>query len=151
MVVSSATFISDSTLFLRDLLLTNVTDPKSGARPTGSVFVVTSYPERIVFYPLITIINDNFSAVNGGMNSEDMNVSMDFEVRVWARNVKERDTLAQNVVDVLRSKQTDASTGSIANNLFDFKVTSAVNVDEEGEAGIHSKVISVTYQLFIDT
>ena len=150
MVVNDTTFISDATLFLRDLLVTGVTDPISSGRPTDAKFIMTSYPGRRAFYPLITVVNENITGTRDGMRSEGLNARMIFEIRVWAKDVKQRDTLSQNVITVLRQNQTDASTGSIANNLFNLSIDSAVNVDEDGENAIHSKVLSVSYSVFID-
>lgn len=150
MVVGNSTFISDATLFIRNLLLNTITDPIAASRPSGSKFVATSYHEREVRYPMITVISDNVSLTRDGMRSEGGQGNINFEIRVWARNVVERDTLSDSVIDCLRTKQTDSSTGSIANNLFGLNIGSAVNVDEPGPNGIHSKVLSISYQLFIE-
>jgi len=149
MAVESTTFIRDATLFIRDLIAT-VTDPISTTRGSKSKFVATAYPERFTEYPMITVICDNISGDRDGMRSEGMNLSLDFEIRVWSKSTKQRDTLSQDVLTTLRTKQIDASTGSIANNLFGFSLGSAVNVDEPGENGIHSRVMSISYQVFID-
>lgn len=150
MVISDTTFISDSTLFLRDLLGSKVTDPISSSRTSGNNFVMTSYPERKVQYPLITIVCNNVSGDRDGMRSEGMNLNMIFEIRAWAKDVRQRDVLAQGIVTALRQNQTDDSTGTIANNLFNMRLLSAVNVDEPGENGVHSKVLEYGYKVFID-
>ena len=150
MSVSASTFIQDSVIFLRDLLLNGVTDPL-GSRSGNFKFVMTSYPERSAKYPLITVKNSNIKADRSGMRSEDMNAALGFEIRIWARNVKERDSLTQAVIDKLRNSQTDATTGSIDFNLFGLSIDSAVDIDEEGEHGIHSKVLEITYYAYLDS
>lgn len=148
-MVSSATLIHDATLFFRDLL-EGVSDPltnRSTINPK-SAFILSSYPDRPVLYPVITVVCDNSSGKRLGMNTEEMMFSLSFEIRVWARNQKEKDQLADAVIDKLRTSQNEASTGTIANNLVHLSVDSATNVDEEGEGGIKSKIIGVTYEYY---
>jgi|SRR3990167_496114 len=143
--VATATFLSDCTIFLRDDILNNVTDPISSIRPTGENFVMTSYPRRPVHYPLITIQNINIvETASLGFRTPHHLIELPLEIRIWARNVKERDELSQDALNRLRNIQFTA-TGTVFANLFNFSVNSAVNVDEEGEAGIKSKVIEVQY------
>lgn len=141
MVVSSSTFISDSVIFIRDLLRTKVTDPISATRGSNSKFVVTAFPERETKYPLITIKLTNFTGNTLGMKTNAQILNVNYEARVWARNIKERDELTQAVYDALRTNQF-TTLGTINNELVDFAVTSAVDVDEEK---IHSKVIGFRY------
>lgn len=144
-MVTDTTIIRDTVLFIRDLLA-GITDPISSARPTNSKFVMTSYPDRPVAYPLITVNALNFRDVlSGGMRSETKICEIDLEIRIWARNEKEKDQLTDSVYTKLRQSQTDDSTGTIANTLFGFELTSAVNVNEEGKEGIKSKILSVKY------
>jgi len=122
-----------------------VTDPISTKRGNSSKFVMTSYPEREVKYPLITIKLLNQEANRAGMQTTAMDVRITLEVRIWARNQKEKDTLFTDVYDRLRQIQFTASTGSIANNLHDFTLLSAVELDEEGERGIKSRIGQFAY------
>lgn len=149
MVISNTTFIQDSTLFIRDLFLSGgVTDPISGTRPSGETFVMTSYPSKPVTYPIISVKNDNITSMPAGMRSEESNRSLSFEVRVWARTEPEKDSLTQQVINRLFSMQTDTTSGAIDFGLTGLKISSAVNVDEPGIGGIHSKVIAVSYDYY---
>jgi len=150
MAVASSTLISDTVLFVRNLLRTNVTDPIGGNRSSTSKFVMTSYPRRKVEYPLITVKLTDLISSKLGMQTDDQLVNSELEVRVWARNVQERDELTQQVYTVLRTKQSTATTGSYANSLNDFAVTSMTDVDEDGEQAIRSKIIMIKY-MFIST
>ncbi len=135
--VRSSTFIADLVVFLRDKLKTNITSVSSR--------VYTSYPQRGVIYPMITV-TDIGSRQEGrlGMSSEGTILRLGVEIRVWGRNVKERDEIFDDVYDYLRSNQLsgDDITGA---NLHDFSMGSAVNVSEPD---VKSKVMEVTY-LFI--
>jgi|GEM_PF-1781354 len=150
MAVASSTLISDTVIFVRNLLRTNVTDPITSTRGSSSKFVMTSYPRRPVKYPLITVKLTDMIASKLGMQTSAQLVNSELEVRVWARNVTERDELTQKVYGVLRTKQYIASSGSYANDLNDFAVTSMTDVDEEGEQGLRSKIIIIKY-MFIST
>lgn len=142
--------MSDTIIFLRDLLSTNVSDPLGASRPSGEKFVMTSYPQRIVNYPLITVKDSGFADIRkGGMQSEVTIMRVSVEVRVWARNVKERDEITQEVYDTLRDEQLTASTGTRQANLLDFALKSGVNVDDPGDDGIKSKVMTFSYMVIL--
>jgi len=138
--VSSATFVADTVNFIRDKLKTNITAVSSR--------VYTSYPKVNVIYPMITIVDSGISQpMRLGMQSEGTLITLPLEIRIWTKNVKDRDEIFDSVYDYLRTNQFsgDDITGA---NLHDFKLTSAVNVDEPGKIGIKSKVMTVEY-LFI--
>jgi len=105
MTISSTTFIKDIILFLRNDLRTNITDPLS----RGSGFVMTSYPEVDVRYPIITLKAVDIDTRSLGMASEQQWATLMVEIRVWARNEKEKDGLTSLVVDRLRQIQYGAN------------------------------------------
>jgi len=148
--VSGATFLADSIILIRDKLLTNITDPLTASRPATEKFVMTSYPQRAVTYPLITIVDRNISQPQRlGMGSEGTVLTITLEIRIWARNVRERDELFDQVYTYLKGNQLDATTGLVASNLNNFKLNSAINISEDGEQGIKSKVCEFSF-LFIN-
>jgi len=147
--VNSATFLADAVNLIRNKLRTNITDPLVASRAANEKFVLTAYPKRAVTYPIITVIDRGISQPQRlGMGSEGTAINITLEIRAWARNVRERDELFDEIYDYLRTNQLDATTGLVASNLLGFEMTSALNVDEEGDAGIKSKVIEVRF-LFI--
>ena len=149
MALSASTFLSDSTLFVRDGLSTNITDPIVASRAGRERFVMTSYPKRGVKYPIITVRPSNpHDDKRLGMQSEGTWTFLPFEVRVWARNEKEKDFLTQEVITFLRTNQfgTDSS---VDFELHDYKWVSSFDVDEEGEEGIKSRVMEIQYKAVI--
>ena len=83
------------------------------------------------------------------MQSESHLVRIPLEIRIWARNEKEKDELTQDVYNHLRSNQFGGGSASVDDeDLHDFTVLSSVPVDEPGETGIKSQVLEVQY-LFI--
>ena len=147
--VSSQTFLADSINLIRDKIKNNITDPISSIRPTNERFAYTSYPKRAVTYPIITIVDRGISQPQRlGMGSEGTVINLTLEIRIWARNVMERDELFDEIYTYLKNNQLDDTTGLVAANLTGFNLTSAVNVSEDGEAGIKSKVMEVGF-LFI--
>ncbi len=143
--VRNSTFIADTVNFIRDKLNSNITDPLSGKRSGRDRFVLTAYPVEDVNYPIITI-RDAGSAQEArlGMRSEGTILRIPLEIRVWARNVVERDELFDEVYQYLRTNQFSGDNFNGA-NLHDFSMSSAVNVSD---GKIRSKVIEVSY-LFI--
>lgn len=142
-----ATFIRDVLFFIKNDLISNITDPITSKRATSSKFVMTSYPERPVEYPLITIKLLNQTATRAGMQTIAMDVTIELEVRVWARNQKEKDELFTKVYDRLRNIQFSTG-GSIANDLHDFTLTSGIEIDEDGKGGIKSRIGQFRYRFF---
>jgi len=143
--INSQTFLADAVNLIRNNLASNITDPISGSRGTNEKFVMTSYPKRKVKYPVITVVDSGISQpLRLGMQSEGTAITLPLEIRIWARNVKERDELFDEVYDYLRTNQFsgDDITGA---NLHDFRLNSAVNVDEPGQEEIKSKVMEVQY------
>jgi hypothetical protein len=150
MAINSSTYLSETTLFIRDLLISNVTDPNSSIRNSSNKFVMTSYPKRGVTYPMITVVSPGMqSSKRLGLRSQGMYGYVPVEIRVWARDMKEKDSITQDVEDSLRTVQLTASTGTVANDLFGFNIVSSTDVDEvDGDGSgiaIKSKVINVEY------
>lgn len=144
--VNSATFLADAVNLIRNKLASNVTDPIASSRPSGQKFVMTSYPQRPVTYPVITVIDRNISQPQRlGMGSEGTSIFITLEIKIWARNVKERDELFDSIYNYLRQNQLDDSTGLVASNLTGFQLTSAINMNEEGEQGIKSKIMELRF------
>ena len=139
-MINSTTFIKDVILFLRDNLRSNITDPLS----RGANFVMTSYPEKDVRYPLITIKAVDLDTRSLGMASMQQWVTLSIEVRVWARNEKEKDGLTSLVVDQLRTIQY-GSGGTNSEGIYGFRLTSAVPIEEEGTKTAKSMVMNFEY------
>ena len=138
--VSSATFVADTINLIRDKLNDNITDPLSRSAPER--FILTEYPRRPVRYPIITV-TDTGSTQEGklGMGSEGTILRLGVEIRIWGRNVKERDELFDSVYNYFRTNQLsgDDLTGA---NLHDFSMGSAVNIAEKD---VKIKVMEINY------
>ena len=145
--VGSTTLLHDATLLIRDLIASGVTD--SITRVGNEKFVMTSYPERPVKWPIITV-KGNRTTEFLGMYSESQGVNLDFEVRIWASNALQKDGLAGSVYEALREHQTGISpySGTEPYGLVNFSLISEVDVDEtneEGKSGVRSKVQNYRY------
>ena len=120
-LVSGATFLADTVNLLRDKLKNHVTDPLSNERPVNQRFCMTSYPQKAVLYPIITVVDRNITQPQRlGMGSEGTLLYITMEIRIWARSVKERDELFDEVYTYLKNNQYDDDTGLIASNLNGF-------------------------------
>jgi len=140
--VNSSTFIADVIILIRDKLINNITDPIVSSRTGNDKFVLTEYPRRHVSYPIITITDTGTRQERRlGMQSEETSLRIGVEIRIWARNVKERDELFDAVYDYLRQQQFGTSSLTLA-NLHDFTMDSVVNVSEEN---VKSKVMTIKF------
>ena len=149
MAISANTFMSDSITFIRDLLASGLTDPISAKRSGRERFVMTAYPERPVEYPIITVKENGFNQIQQlGMKSEGTWINFPIEVRVWARNQKEKDFLSQQVYNYLRTLQENAD-GTILEGMYDFGMTSSANVDEIGQGNPKSRIMTFTFNEII--
>lgn len=149
MTVSKSTLLRDVLYFIKNDL-TNITDPISSSRSSKSKFILTSYPNRPVQYPIITIKNTNIEALPSGMQSTLQDIKITLELRIWARNEKEKDEIYEDVLNRLNDIRF-TGTGSIANNLHDFNVLSSTEIDEDGESGgqiIKSRVLQCQYSFY---
>jgi len=145
MVINSSSCLSDTILYIRDFLKTNLVDPNALKRTLTEGWIFTSYPKENVTYPIITVIDDGSGTIKRlGMQSILQSYSFTIQIRIWARNMKEKDSLFNQVFEQLRTHQF-LSGGSREAGIHDFKIDSVVNVDEEGEQGIKSKIIRVKY------
>lgn len=148
--INGSTFVKDTTIQLRNQLRDNITDPISGTRPTGQKFILTTYPDESTVYPVITLQVTDINANSAlGMQSVLHNTALPIEIRVWSQKVSQKDSLTQDVLNELRSIQHTITTGTVQAGLFDFKMLSAVNVDEPGQDGIKSKVMTVQYSYIL--
>ena len=148
-MVQTATILQDSLFFVKNFLLTNLTDPIASSRPSTEKFIMTSYPQRPVRYPLITVKDMNsYSIMRSGFQSTITQHYVEIEVRIWARDIKEKDNLADAIFQKLKDNQFTSSTGQTANFLHDFQLMSSVNVDEVD--GPKSKVMTFKF-LFVAT
>lgn len=151
MALQTSTFITDATLFIRDLLRANVTDPLSRSG-SGTEWIFSGFPEKTPQYPTIIIENESNSDVRRlGQQSQGMYLQMQIKIRVWGRKVVEKDTLAQAVYDTLRSNQLSVA-GTVQDQIFNFRLLSSVDVDEPGEKGaqgIHSKIMRFGYDVVL--
>ena len=150
-MVSRTSIISDILLFIKRDLQNSVNDPISSTRGARSKFILTAYPNRPTQYPLITLKITNIEALRAGMQTTAQDITISMEIRIWARNEKEKETIYQEVSNRLKDIQFTDSTGSIANNLHDYNELSAVEVDEPGESGaqsIKNRIIQVQYRFY---
>jgi len=149
MAIAASTFISDTITFIRDKLDANITDPIQAGRSSRSRFVMTSYPKKETQYPMISVREAGISQNSQlGMVSEATWINFPVEIRVWARNEKEKDFLSQEIYDYLRLNQLGTG-GNVEEGLFDFGLTSSVNVDEDGDNAPKSRVMTFTFNEII--
>ena len=142
--VNSSTIRSDTTIFLRDIIRASISDPLTG-RPASDKFVMTSYPQRAALYPIVTIKVRNIDQIQRmGMQSEETSVNILVEIRVWGRNVKERDEIGDEIYQLLRTVQYGA-TSTVDGNLHDFNLLSSSLVDEPD---VKSLLMEINY-LFV--
>ena len=147
--VASTTFLADTVNLIRNNLNSNITDPISATRPGGEKFVLTEYPKRAVTYPIITVTDAGITQPQRlGMQSESTAIFITLEIRIWAKNVVQRDELFDSIYTWLRTNQFGGSEALTDAELHDFTLNSVVNVNEIGQEGIKSKVLEVQF-LFI--
>ena len=145
--INGSSLVRDATIWLRDILISGISDPISGNRQTDARFVMTSFPQRPVDYPLITV-KCNLGGDNPiGIGTESRLTPVNWEIRVWSKSVTQKDKLADSIYSYLRNYQLDASE-SVSQGLFNFRITQMFDVDEPGKDGMKSKIIEGKY-LFI--
>lgn len=133
--------IGGSTTFIRDLLAGKITDPLTG-RSGDSKFVITSYPDRSVQYPVITVQQQNLSNEPAGVGTTETHIKLGMEINVWTKNVEQRDQLAGSVLAVIEQNRLGVIAAS---GLFSNRINNITQLDEEGKAGVHRAVIETSF------
>jgi len=142
MPINSISLIRDTVLWARDVISGAIVDPiadrqrQSGDTGSNARFIMTAFPERPVVHPFITVQDIGMSDRNLGASTEDSNVQIQLQVDVWSKQKGQCDGLAGSVYYALRSNSLDAATTS---GLFDFRLLSTRNLDEQGKGGLHRK------------
>ena len=147
MTVEISTFVRDILFFIKNDFLSSIDDPISTSRNNNSSFIMTSYPQRLAVYPMITLKVTNYNGVSSGMQTGTTDVVAFIEIRVWARNEKEKETLATACYNRLKNIQF-ASGGSRENYLYFFTLLSAPEVDEPGEEQPKSRILNIRYNFY---
>ena len=150
-MVETATIISDSVIFIRNFLRGEITDPLGAKRTDkqvdGDTFILSGYSKKSTVYPIITVRKSNFILGQRlGMQTEKYYATLEIEIRIWARNEKERDVLTDSVMTKLNDNQFPTGTTDTSSNvgLHDFKILSVVGVDNpHGENGVLSSIITI--------
>lgn len=146
-MANRSTLLRDLLYFVKNDLSSSITDPIDDKRSATSRFVMTSYPLRKTEYPLITVKIPNLTADRSGMQTTTLDIIMTLEIRIWARNEKEKNNLYEDILDRLANIQFTAS-GSVENDFHDFSVLSSTEIDEDGDQGIKSRILQVQYKFF---
>ena len=152
MAIGTASFIHDSVILLRNLLASGITDPVSASRSgTDSRFIMTSFPQHSVLYPLITIKQLGMVDIERmGMSTEQKRLYARYEVDVWSKSTKQRDEIAGSVYNVLRTNQLGIEnniSGTVVEGLYNFQLINMfdrVEGEKEREK-IHRKVLEFSY------
>lgn len=140
--------MSDIFSYLVTDLNNNINDPLATSRPANERFVLTAYPKRAVSYPVITLRMPQIQAYRAGMQTNAIDTYITVEIRIWARNTKERDTIYQDVVNRLKDIQYIANTGSQDSGLHNFKILNTQEVNEDGDNTPKSRIINVSYAYY---
>ena len=146
---NDVSILHDVVIRMKQILASGITDPLSRGGG-GSTFILSSYPKRKVSYPVITI-NSNFGpGTKLGMQSEGVMVPVNVYVDVWTTDVKQKDTLAGSIFNLLRTTQLGLNgtvgSGTSLERLYDFNIRSMVDFDEPGKEGLHRKAMEFGYK-----
>lgn len=148
MATNRRTLYSDLLLWLKEQLNLNIEDPISATRGNSSRFVMTSYPDREVKYPLITLEITDTQESRAGMQTTAMDILLTLDIRVWCKSVGQSDKITQEVMDFLANLQFTDINGSVDNDFHDFNINSVIRVDEPGQRGVKSRIIQLNYKFF---
>ena len=161
MTINTISYLPDTLLWIKDTISGNITDPglSSGTRPGNSRFVVMSHPDRPYATPMISVGPGAGMALDRlGMQTDNANILIPFEVRIWSHSTLQRDQLAGSVVNVLRQSQISAfanGSSAVDQNLVDLNITNMFVINEpndatKGKVGTTSQLIEGDYT-FITT
>ena len=148
--INSVSIPRDVVLFMRDLISGTIPDPlsnrqtQSGDAGSNARFVMTSWPERAVAYPLITVTHVSATDQRLGISTTDALMTNRLQVDVWSKQKSMTDGLTGSIYYTVRNS---ALTTAVASGLFTFRLAGMRNLDEIGKGGIHRKSIDVEYDV----
>lgn len=151
--VNSASIIHDSVTKIATLLQNNCTDPISATR-AQSTWIMTSYPERDVEYPIIIVAHAAHRDEHTSIGSEYKTNYITLRIEVWSKSTKQRDEVWDDVYDELRHhyKTADANGDSIQSiGLRDPTWGNAMDLDTlapKGRGHIHRKISTIQFTFY---
>jgi len=151
--IAPATLVHDTVTKIATFLQNNCTDPISATR-AQSVWVFTSYPERNIEYPFITIAHSAHRDEYTSIGTEYKTVFTTLRIEVWSKSTKERDEVWDDIYDELRHHYTttDGSSDSVTSiGLRDMIVTNSVDIDMDSPRGrghIHRKISTIQFTFY---
>lgn len=147
MAISASNQFREMENIVRDDFSGSIVDPL-GRSGEGSGFVMTSFPERDVVYPVIIIKLEGVDNTYTGLSSVDGVQDFSLIIKVYGRSVKERDGLADQVVSRINVTRILSFAGN--NFIFGVNIVQVFDMDEEGKGGVHVKVLESEFSLLKD-
>lgn len=163
-MVNNVSLVKDSILALRGLIASGVTDPISASRAGSSAFVMTSWPDRPVQYPVIILDWRIGESTRMGAKTEAQMIPITIEAHIRAKATDTRDGLAGSLIEAIRTFQYDNSpaSGTINQDLNHFRIRPSINLPPEGPDGemaaaqpkgqtrerIHTTIIPFSYDYY---
>jgi hypothetical protein len=148
MSVADNSILHDVVIRIKSLLASGISDPLS-RDSTGSSFILSSYPDKIIRYPVIVTSANLGNSNKMGMFSEMASLPVSVKIDVMTKSTKQRDEMTGSIFNLLRTSEygMNATTGSgtILERLYDFKLNGTVDLDEPGIDGMHRKIINCSY------
>lgn len=148
--VTLDTLGNSSSIFIRDVIRENITDPKTQER-NGALFVFKGQPQKLpVNYPFIILDMSNERQENITIcNPLVINDGFSLHIEVWANTIYDRDVLSDQIVSILRTETShDHDNESLLDKHIIFKTAIKSNHDVFKTATelVRIKFIDVDFQ-----
>lgn len=139
MVSPGSQALKQVNLTVRDGLRAGLNDPLS----RGGLMVVTSYPQRPVRYPVVTVRTESVGLNYYGLQNSDGFQSFITYVVIYSNSLKEADILADEVITIVGTARFNVSTQAL--QIFDIGIVGVSDSfkDEDGKRRVYIKTIEV--------
>lgn len=151
--VRSTNILEDTVTKIATFLRNNVTDPIAATR-AQTRWVFTSYPERNIEYPIVTITQAAERDEHISIGSEYKAAYITLRIEVWSHFTDERDQVWDDIYDEFRTHYTtaDANGDKITGlGLHDMIITNCLDIDTEAPTGkghIHRKIATIQFTYY---
>ena len=147
--VTLDTLSNTSSIFIRDVLRNHLKDTKTPERTTDWIF--KGQPDKLsIIYPFVIIQSSDENDENITINGETtINNDIRFHIEVWANKPQDRDTIADELVKILKNvNSTDSNTKSLADNNLIFMSSNKSDHDvyKTDTELVRIKFIEITFQ-----
>lgn len=143
--IDTTKIINNALKKIEEVLENNLTDPKSGSRPPTTSFIMTAYPEKIPYYPVVICFQVSGRADRLCGNADMLEYDLLFSVDVFAKSTKELDSICDDILNQMRVNWDDFRTFG----MYALSMPITFRSNPMSDRGIHRKSAEYGFKIYV--